>query len=84
MQAIEDFSKEKNFYNYRSGGEIPESYFAVADKYGRIVTPSNGYTMIISVDEEYKNNSEKLKYSPILEGFTSFESFNGAFKVTDV
>ncbi len=42
--------------------------------YGRIVTPSNDKTLTISIDEEYKNNSEKVKFSPILEGFTSFQN----------
>eukprot|EP00347_Sterkiella_histriomuscorum_P017498 403349122 len=70
--------------NYRSGGNFPISYFAVADKYGKVVISNNASNLFIQVNEEYKEYPDKIKYSPILEGSTSFPALNGAYVIQNV
>ncbi|CDW88933.1 UNKNOWN [Stylonychia lemnae] len=83
LQEIQLVS-QKSLENYKSGAMIPKSYFAVADMYGRVVTSNNNSNILLTVNDEYKNDSGKIKYYPILEGQTSFQALNGAYEVQNV
>ncbi|CDW71577.1 UNKNOWN [Stylonychia lemnae] len=60
----------------RSGGEIPKIYIALVDQYGQIV--GSDFESKVRVQISTVNlNDQDLKYPPVLEGTTDFQSTGG-------
>lgn len=77
--STEQTSASQN--NTRSGDTLPQTYIALADKYGQIVGTANLAKLSITVQS---SSSQKSTYAPLLDGSTSFYSQNGMFIVSDL
>lgn len=69
----------------RSGGVLPPTYLAYVDKYGQIVGSDFKSKISINIDATYyKNDSYAQKYSPMVEGSTTFTALAGAALINGI
>lgn len=84
LRLLDTSETNSTIFNQQSGGAIPTIYIAHVDKYGQIVGSDFSSKVTVSIDSTYTLNSSASKYSPILEGTTTFTSIGGAIIISDV
>jgi len=69
----------------QSGGEMPNMYIALVDKYGNIVGNDRSSSLTVRVDITFNMlDIESLTYDPVLTGNSSFSAVGGVFNASDI
>jgi hypothetical protein len=66
--------------NQISGGNIPDLYLALFDKYGQIIGIDSDSTATLEINK----TGAPTTYTPILEGILTVTSLNGMFSFQDI
>ncbi|CDW90477.1 UNKNOWN [Stylonychia lemnae] len=83
QQRILEIEKQNKYHRQleeikfqRSGGQIPIIYLALKDKYGQIVGSDFQSKVRVNIETNSSDQQQSL-YSPILEGFITFDMIGG-------
>ncbi|CDW76686.1 UNKNOWN [Stylonychia lemnae] len=69
--------------NQQSGGNVPNLYFALIDKYGQIVYSDQNSKLYVQVNTEVKKN-ENQQFSAAFEATTQYNIIDGIFNVDNL